>query len=287
MADYFEILDLPWNANANDIRKSFREKARKYHPDKNTQNIEWANRKFKELKTAYDVLTDEEKRQAYVRAKKGNVIRSQQGREKRCEDENGDARKTSRRDEQHQDDEKMRGRREERREKEREERRRKDDEQTRRRREEQRRREDQRQDNVRKGAKVLLVHSKNDKDSAIYKAVMEVVTQNGFAVVSSCTMSAMEDVIRAIENCYCTICLLTPCFSRDNWCDACCTKACAIAVEKKPDTVFYVKLKAFRDDDIPAALKGISGLSFPHVFFKSVFGNTLEEMKKRFRYWSS
>ena len=65
MMDYYEVLDVPQNATQEDIKKSYRDKARLYHPDKNPQRKEWAEKKFKDIQLAYDTLSDETKRRAY------------------------------------------------------------------------------------------------------------------------------------------------------------------------------------------------------------------------------
>lgn len=64
--DYYQILGVDRKASAEDIKKSYRKLAMKYHPDQNKDNKE-AEAKFKELNEAYDVLKDEQKRAAYDR----------------------------------------------------------------------------------------------------------------------------------------------------------------------------------------------------------------------------
>jgi molecular chaperone DnaJ len=61
--DYYEILGLQKGASEEDIKKSYRKLAKKYHPDVNKD--EDAEAKFKEINEAYDVLGDVEKRQKY------------------------------------------------------------------------------------------------------------------------------------------------------------------------------------------------------------------------------
>lgn len=63
--DYYEVLGIDKNASADEIKKAFRKKAREYHPDVNKAAD--AEEKFKEVKEAYDVLSDEQKRAAYDR----------------------------------------------------------------------------------------------------------------------------------------------------------------------------------------------------------------------------
>ncbi len=62
--DYYEILGVPRDASKEDIGKAFKKLARKYHPDLNDNNPE-AEKKFKEVNEAYEVLKDPEKRQRY------------------------------------------------------------------------------------------------------------------------------------------------------------------------------------------------------------------------------
>lgn len=62
--DYYEILGVSRSASADEIKKSYRQMALKYHPDRNPGNKE-AEDKFKEAAEAYEVLSDAEKRQRY------------------------------------------------------------------------------------------------------------------------------------------------------------------------------------------------------------------------------
>ena len=62
--DYYEVLGVAKNATPEEIKKAYRKLAIKYHPDRNPGDKE-AEEKFKEAAEAYDVLSDENKRQRY------------------------------------------------------------------------------------------------------------------------------------------------------------------------------------------------------------------------------
>ena len=61
--DYYEILGVERNAGEEEIKKSYRKLAVKFHPDKNPGSKE-AEENFKELGEAYEVLCDPQKRAA-------------------------------------------------------------------------------------------------------------------------------------------------------------------------------------------------------------------------------
>jgi len=62
--DYYEILGVNKSASAEEIKKAYRQKAILYHPDKNPDNKE-AEEKFKEAAEAYEILSNDQKRQRY------------------------------------------------------------------------------------------------------------------------------------------------------------------------------------------------------------------------------
>jgi molecular chaperone DnaJ len=64
--DYYSVLGVERDASADALKKSFRKLAMKYHPDRNPDDQK-AEKKFKDLNEAYEVLKDEQKRAAYDR----------------------------------------------------------------------------------------------------------------------------------------------------------------------------------------------------------------------------
>ncbi|KAL0336292.1 UNVERIFIED_CONTAM: DnaJsubfamily B member 6 [Sesamum radiatum] len=63
--DYYNILKVSRNATEEDLKKSYKRLAMKWHPDKNAVNTKEAEAKFKQISEAYDVLSDPQKRQIY------------------------------------------------------------------------------------------------------------------------------------------------------------------------------------------------------------------------------
>ena len=64
MTDYYKILGINKQATSQEIKKAYKKLAFKYHPDKNSGNNE-AEEKFKKIAEAYEILSDDKKRQNY------------------------------------------------------------------------------------------------------------------------------------------------------------------------------------------------------------------------------
>jgi len=64
-SDYYRILSISRGATEAEIKKAYRKLALKWHPDKNPDNKDEAERRFKEISEAYEVLSDKSKRELY------------------------------------------------------------------------------------------------------------------------------------------------------------------------------------------------------------------------------
>ena len=76
--DYYKVLDVPRTAAAEDIKKSYRRMAMKFHPDRNPGDKE-SEEKFKEAKEAYEVLSDDSKRALYDQHGHAGIDAARQG----------------------------------------------------------------------------------------------------------------------------------------------------------------------------------------------------------------
>lgn len=64
-SDYYDILGVSKNASADEIKKAYRKQALAWHPDRHKDNKEEAEKQFKEINEAYQVLSDSQKKSAY------------------------------------------------------------------------------------------------------------------------------------------------------------------------------------------------------------------------------
>lgn len=69
--EYYELLGLDENASQKDIKKAFRRKAKKYHPDSGSEEAD--EEKFKRINEAYQVLSDKEKKKRYDQFGKAGI----------------------------------------------------------------------------------------------------------------------------------------------------------------------------------------------------------------------
>ncbi len=70
---FYKELELDNNASDDNVKKAYKKLAMKYHPDKNVENKEEAEKKFKKISEAYQILCDKEK---YIRENRGQMPQS-------------------------------------------------------------------------------------------------------------------------------------------------------------------------------------------------------------------
>ena len=80
--DYYEVLGLQKGASEDEIKKAFRQSAKKYHPDLHPGDKE-CEEKFKEVNEAYEVLSDSEKRALRPVRPRGRRPQLRRGRRRR------------------------------------------------------------------------------------------------------------------------------------------------------------------------------------------------------------
>ena len=78
--DFYKLLNIDRNASDAEIKKSYRSLAMKFHPDRNADNPQAAEVKFKQIKEAYEVLSDPKKRSAYDQFGHAGIDQSMGGR---------------------------------------------------------------------------------------------------------------------------------------------------------------------------------------------------------------
>ncbi len=78
--DYYQILGVNEKADAEEIKRTYRKLAFKFHPDRNPSNKKEAEEKFKEISEAYYVLSDPKRREEYELFRRGGYTRGQEFR---------------------------------------------------------------------------------------------------------------------------------------------------------------------------------------------------------------
>jgi len=76
---YYEYLGVSPGADDETIKKGYKQMAKKWHPDKNLENRKQAEEKFKEITTAYEVLSNSEKREIYDKEGEEGLKEENQG----------------------------------------------------------------------------------------------------------------------------------------------------------------------------------------------------------------
>jgi len=76
---FYEMLELTKTASQDDVKKAYRKLPLKWHPDKNPENQKEAERRFKEISEAYEVLSDIKKRDVYDKYGREGLLRGEGG----------------------------------------------------------------------------------------------------------------------------------------------------------------------------------------------------------------
>ncbi|XP_013370026.1 PREDICTED: dnaJ homolog subfamily B member 6-like [Chinchilla lanigera] len=79
MVNYYKVLGVPQNASSTAIKKAYHQLALQVHPDKNPENKQAAEEKFKQVAEAYEVLSDAKRRNDYDRTRKNCTQREYRG----------------------------------------------------------------------------------------------------------------------------------------------------------------------------------------------------------------
>lgn len=79
--DLYKVLGVKKNATQQEIKKAFKKKSLKYHPDKNPDNHEWAKTEFAKIANAYEILSDEGTRDTYDKFGEDGVKQKAQGQD--------------------------------------------------------------------------------------------------------------------------------------------------------------------------------------------------------------
>ena len=79
MVNYYKVLGVPPNASSCDIKKAYHQLALQVHPDKNPEDKEAAEEKFKQVAEAYAVLSDPKKRNSYDKSRGNHIKRENRG----------------------------------------------------------------------------------------------------------------------------------------------------------------------------------------------------------------
>eukprot|EP01124_Arcella_intermedia_P026261 TRINITY_DN488_c0_g1_i1.p1 TRINITY_DN488_c0_g1~~TRINITY_DN488_c0_g1_i1.p1 ORF type:complete len:259 (-),score=83.15 TRINITY_DN488_c0_g1_i1:42-818(-) len=84
--DLYQILEVSKDASLEDIKKQYKKLALQWHPDKNPDNPQEAEKKFKEIAEAYQILSDPEKRKYYDTYGTTELPQQEEGEEEEFED---------------------------------------------------------------------------------------------------------------------------------------------------------------------------------------------------------